>query len=137
MSPPAGSQGIIVGSVLAHIPWVIIGVYFENYDTVYSTGKDSVNNFFKLGSRVFAKSNSASYSRVGVIWTDTTNHVIWDSQNGDNSASKFSIDDESMVMSSKGTVHEQLTISFECKIYDGSGNSKSITNGKFYGEFGY
>ncbi len=72
---------------------------------------------------------------IAIEWWDS-NNVMWSTDKGtmDQSGSAFTIISNQELNSSYYYVKVYAT--FNCKLYDGNGNSKTLTNGKFVGFFG-
>lgn len=85
---------------------------------------------FPVGTATF--SAGAANGVVISYWDGTTS---WRSDLGtaDQTGSVFKIVDRKTVASSYYAVKVYAT--FNCKLYDGAGNSKTITNGSFIGDF--
>lgn len=83
-----------------------------------------IKAMFKTGSYTFSKGDSDG---VKVIYYDE-NGTLWSSALGtaEQTGSVFTVSDHSTT--AYGAV---TTATFNCKLYDGNGNSKTLTNGKF------
>jgi hypothetical protein len=109
------------------------GVYLDYTDVTDSSFKA----FFNPGVYPFAASFGASGITIG--WTDKAG-VDWESNNtpGTQTSSNFTITN---VVNTAGTVYNgtyyiTVTATFNCILYDGNGNSRTVTNGTFVGIFG-
>lgn len=107
------------------------------------TGKvDSTTfvNYFSPGSYSFSPVTSPTISipisGIVISWWDS-NNIIWktDVGTGDQTGSSFSI----LAVKEEEQFGDQLMkvyATFNCKLYDGNGNSKTLTNGKLVCYFG-
>jgi hypothetical protein len=109
------------------------GIYSDYYDVTDS----SFEAFFSPGSYPFASSFGGSGITIG--WTDKSG-VDWESNNapGTQSGSNFTITkvETTTGIVYNGTYYVTVTATFNCILYDGNGNSKTVTNGTFVGIFG-
>jgi hypothetical protein len=109
------------------------GVYLDYTDVTDSSFKA----FFSPGVYPFAASFGASGITIG--WTDKAG-VDWESNNapGTQTGSNFTITkvENTTGASYNGTYYITVTATFNCTLYDGNGNSRTVTNGTFVGIFG-
>ncbi|OFY86645.1 MAG: hypothetical protein A3F72_09780 [Bacteroidetes bacterium RIFCSPLOWO2_12_FULL_35_15] len=90
--------------------------------------------FFPAGAVGYAPATSGSHNGIVVsYWDGTTN---WTSDNGtaDQTGSVFNF------VATKNVANPQdydvkFYATFNCKLYDGAGNMKTLTNGNFIGDF--
>lgn len=100
---------------------------------------DSIDQFnlFKLGTRTYGRYNSDSIPQkftAGVYVSYLVNDVLWSSDlgSGDQTGSSFTIT-EFIDNNTDYTSEKIVAATFSCKLYDGNGNSKTVTNGKYRG----
>jgi hypothetical protein len=109
------------------------GVYVDYTDVTDSAFKA----FFNPGTYPFASSFGAS--GITISWSDHSG-VDWESNNtpGTQTGSNFTITkvENTSGTLSNGTYYVTVTATFNCILYDGNGNSKTVTNGTFVGIFG-
>lgn len=90
------------------------------------------NSLFTVGAKTFGKYN-ATPKVPGATVTYVTNGVVWSSEKGaDQTGSAFSITafvDNTIDIGSTKIV----SATFNCKLYDNLGNTKTLTNGRFKG----
>lgn len=118
---PAGKTGMTVEK----------GV-LSNYPTRNNT---EFKTFFNLGNYSYTFPPSLT-NGVSITWYEE-NGTIWKTTNlpADQSGSRFAIVlVEEVAVSPVYTV--AITFTFDCKLYDGNGNTKVLTGGRFKGVFG-
>ena len=110
--------------------------------TSFTLSKGVIHNYSTLSNVTFKAffSNTFNYTDLGndgitILWGDEAN-VDWttDSGSGDQTGSAFTI---TSVVDEPGQANYtvRVTATFNCKLYDGLGNSKTLTNGKYFGVF--
>ncbi len=90
--------------------------------------------FFALGSKPYSLNyvsgiEASMTDAAGVTWTTSKG-------TGNQTGSTFTIDQILDSPDLSGIYYAKVKISFSCKLYDGSGNVKTITNGVYVGYFG-
>jgi hypothetical protein len=90
-------------------------------------------DFFTAGNYNYT---TEEINGVSISWRDETTGTIWTTYNGsaDQTGSAFVIE-QVKVLSSQFEYTIKVLAHFNCKLYDGSGNSKTVTEGKFVGQF--
>jgi hypothetical protein len=117
---PAGKTGMIVSKGILHN-------YIVSNNTEFIT-------FFNLGDYSYTNTPSTT-DGVSVSWYDESG-TEWRSDNApaDQTGSSFKVVNVAPVTPS--TIYTiTVTFNFNCKLYDQSGNVKTLTNGIFKGEF--
>jgi hypothetical protein len=73
---------------------------------------------------------------VSISWRDESNGTVWTTYSGaaDQTGSEFVIE-QTKFLSAQFDYTIKVLAHFNCKLYDGNGNSKTLTDGKFVGEF--
>jgi len=117
---------------------------FEKGTITYSGGGDVdttvFKNYFAPGSYSFSPVTtptlSTPISGIVIQWWDSSN-VMWSTEigTGDQTGSNFTI----VASKQEWPFSDQLMkvyATFNCKLYDGNGNTKTLTNGKFVGYYG-
>ena len=91
-------------------------------------------NFFSTGS--YPYSEPLSFRGISIIWRDDQNK-IWstDKMPGTQAGSNFTITEVGDYFDGLGTYTVKIKATFNCKVYDDMGNSKTLTNGQYYGPF--
>lgn len=120
---PVGSTGLAVGKGNLH-------GYLSASDATFK-------NFFNPGSYPFAPvSSSITIDGVFVAWYDE-NGTEWSTENtpATQTGSAFQITNVADLSVVFG-YYIEVTAIFNCKLYDASGNTKTLTGGKFVGIFG-
>lgn len=117
---PAGKTGMTVSKGFLHN-------YLASNNTEFIT-------FFNLGDYPYTSTPSTS-DGVNISWYDQTG-TEWSTQNApaDQAASTFKVVNVGEVSGSSPYI-VIITFNFTCKLYDQSGNVKTLTNGIFKGEF--
>ncbi len=113
------------------------GIMSINKGTIYFTDSSPDNaafkSFFSTGTYLYSLHGA---NGVEVNWTDA-NGVDWSTSygTGDQTGSTFSIQ-TSQVAATINDYYIKVTLKFSCKLYNTSGQSKTLTNGVYVGEFG-
>ena len=81
-----------------------------------------------LGVNTFPYSLTSASDGAFFSYTDA-NNVTWSTQKGVQTGSTFKISE--YIVDPTGLCPMIATYEFSCKIYDGNGNSKTVTNGKW------
>lgn len=103
--------------------------------TLFTSGGSPTDSIFKLFYPIASIPYSVNAAN-GIDLTIWQNHVRWSTSLGtaNQSGSSFNIvqtkDDQ------QGYLYIKTYITFNCKVYNGAGGMKTITNGKFVGFFG-
>lgn len=98
-------------------------------------------SFFTPGGYLYGNSGNTTpqattiSNGIVIYWMDE-NGVLWHSDYSINQSGRYfmitSVEDFSIVP----TYQIKVKANFACKLFDNNGNSKTLTNGKFYGLFG-
>ena len=99
-----------------------IGIYKKF--TVTTPTADQIKAM--LGVRTFTYSLNSAADGAFFSYTDA-NNVTWSTQKGDQTGSTFRITE--YITDPTGLCPMIAKYEFSCKIYDGNGNSKTVTNG--------
>ncbi len=103
-----------------------------HYFLGYPAENADFRNFFYIGSYPYTELNT---NGIYVHWRDESG-TTWGSDYGsaDQTGSNFVID---QIKEINGQIDYTLKVlaHFNCKLYDGNGNSKTLTEGKFVGQF--
>jgi hypothetical protein len=99
-----------------------------------SATEESFKNYFLPGNYLYA--TPGSYEGIDISWVDK-NAKEWHSSSspGTQTGSNFSIESSEGYHDLLGNYVVKFTATFNCKLYDDAGNSITLTNGKFVGEF--
>lgn len=118
---PAGKTGIALTKGILH-----------NYDAANNT---EFKTFFNLGIYPYS-SNWSVTDGVTITWYDE-NGTEWstDSGSADQTGSNFQIITVADAVGDGIFYTIAVTAVFNCKLYDENGNMKTLTAGKYYGEF--
>ena len=94
---------------------------------------DQFDNFFAKTSFPYSV-NSAN--GITITWYDASGNP-WSTDNGSQTGSSFTIIDKvkDYLRNGNGFLEMKVYASFNCKVYNTSGASKTITNGKFVGYY--
>ncbi len=133
MSLPTGDFASILMDTVKNVNRIDIRIGTMN--PFFVSNSDSLKSFFKTGNRKYSKESGVSNIKGVTIKFIDNNSNTWYSYSGDQTYSSFHIDNSSVVKNSAGNNVANITATFNCYLYDGNGNSKMLTNGKFYGQF--
>lgn len=122
----------------------IISFPFQSFGSNYLTYTDFIN-YFKTGLNDYQYSSTAisPYNgtnldtyQVSLVYRDE-NGVQWNSYGGSQTGSNFQITDTIRYKYYYGSSDAKIKYKarFNCKLYNSTGQSKTLTNGLFIGEF--
>lgn len=151
LSGGMGSDGSLASSSTGTSKFSYDSYYYNNSSsytafavekgTIYVPGigrpdQDAFRQFFAVGQQAYSSASSPADLNGIVIEHRDDNGVTWKSNKGtaDQTGSVFSIESSKEVISF-GDQQMKIYATFNCKVYDDNGNSKSLTNGKFVGYF--
>jgi hypothetical protein len=107
--------------------------------TVYTPGigrpdEDAFRAFFVVGNVNYAPGGTGDINGIVVEHRDPSG-TMWASNKGSASQSGSVFKIEAIKETDSGYQDIKVYATFNCKLYDGNGNSKTLTNGKFVGYF--
>ncbi|MBK9274412.1 MAG: hypothetical protein IPM49_07715 [Flavobacteriales bacterium] len=132
-------ESIVSDSVDVNDRWKV-GLIKTFYGLSSTPSVDSVNTMVALGSRSYGaflwNQSTLAYEVVDgvrVEWTDPLG-VKWSTDRGtaDQTGSSFSINERTSTGDPFGP-RFTFKVTFNCRLYDGAGNSKQVTNGALHG----
>jgi len=133
---PPDSSNAAYGSVLMDAS--LTNEYFDvTRNGHHFLGSSAENSefldFFSAGNYSYT---TEEVNGVSISWRDETTGTIWTTYNGssDQTGSEFVIE-QVKVLSTQFEYTIKVLAHFNCKLYDGSGNSKTVTEGKFVGQY--
>ncbi|HOZ51264.1 MAG TPA: hypothetical protein PLU17_05370 [Chitinophagaceae bacterium] len=100
----------------------------------YNVDSNNYNLLFSTGTKAFGKYKGLTGSMNGFIIHYVENGVEWRSDNGSANQSGSSIVITDLSINSIDFLSQKIVkATFSCKLYNDSGASKTLTNGKFRG----
>lgn len=114
--------------------WVMVGTnrFVFNTNHILPTPTE-FNAYFGPQNRMFGDTTDTHLAGAAFFMRDTVADVIWGTQ-GPQPGSFFRVD-EIVADTILGQHHVKARMVFKCMLYDGSGATKSLTNGVFVGLF--
>ena len=102
-----------------------------------STTPAQFKAFFPVGNVSYAPTSFSSGDGVKVYWTDGSG-TVWDTRNGptDQTGNTFKILSTQSFVDLAGDQYVKVKVEFSCKLFNGSGASKQLTNGEAVIAFG-
>ena len=102
-----------------------------------STTPAQFKAFFPVGNASYAPTSFSGGDGVKVYWTDGSG-TVWDTRNGptDQAGSTFKILSTQSFVDLAGDEYVKVKVEFSCKLFNGAGASKQLTNGEAVIAFG-
>lgn len=106
----------------------------EEFDYFFTRGMETYSDpGTGVGYFPFADTTVEQMRGAAFFYRDTVNDVVWSTQ-GPQQGSFFHVDTIAP-MTIQGQYHVKARMSFSCKLYDGNGAVRNLTNGVFIGIF--
>ena len=117
-----------------------VTIFFgQNVFTEREWALDSLDNFntiFQTGTYPYMDNDTANAEIPGIEirWTDD-DLKVWSTRNGTQSGSTFNVTKAEPFTTSDGDYQNKVDGTFNCKLYDTTGNSINVTGGTFFMTF--